>query len=107
MTLYEIALLIGVLVISFMLTFIFNKCFVFEVGAQPPCIDKSSIDKSSIDKSSIDNKISESEQKTHNLLIVLSDRIESIERKFKQKPKKKVGRPKKKVINEQRKIDNS
>jgi hypothetical protein len=80
MTLNEIAVLMAVGSIAFIVSLIINKLFVVEVGAQPPCIE---------------DKFRESEQKTHDLLVVLCDRIESIESKFQRKPKKKVGRPKK------------
>lgn len=43
----------------------------------------------------LDSSFRESEQKTHNILVVLSDRIGVLEEKLKQKPKGKRGRPRK------------
>lgn len=88
MTVTEVFLFMGIILIGFIITWIARKLIVVEVGARPPFFD------------TIDDKLRESEQITHDLLVVLSRRIDLIEKKLEQKPKKKVGRPKKKVIND-------
>lgn len=149
MILNEISVLMAVGSIAFVLTWVFNKLIVVEVGSQPIDMNEKIIkdiinqvnvtlenaqykmnehlnkaldnrfdnerkyilgqlngsykDDLKLVHISIEKQINDalksSEQTTHDLLVVLCDRIESIEKQSIPKPKRKVGRPRK-VINE-------